>query len=304
MKNIDENAKKHLGIKKLLVLIAVITAIAAIICFAAPTLRKSNAISTTGENVLNSMRPAALAVSYYSAQDIAALSEKPVIDASYKNIAGLLAQFSDLQSYDSVYIISRGADKNYKYIIDGRYRDNGKAGTDYFAPAADYPTDNGYKAVKSAADKIYSGKSTGDYASSLVTRADLKQLVAVCLPIYGAAHSVSAILCIEADPGNTAYHMVGSVNLYYAALILLGICAVCVILLFIGKKFGQFRDNRRAAKEAKQAAESASAEPMLEADDPIFADNSDAPIEPPVNTADSEYVSVDNSEDIPNEAQP
>ena len=52
MKNLDENAKKHLGIKKLLVLIAVITAIAAIICFATPTLRKSNAISTTGENVL------------------------------------------------------------------------------------------------------------------------------------------------------------------------------------------------------------------------------------------------------------
>ena len=118
MKNLDENAKKHLGIKKLLALIAVITAIAAIICFAAPTLRKSNAISTTGENILSSMRPAALAVSYYSAQDIAALSEKPVIDANYKNIAGLLAQFSDLQGYESVYIISRGADKNYKYIID------------------------------------------------------------------------------------------------------------------------------------------------------------------------------------------
>jgi len=299
MKNLDENAKKHLGIKKLLVLIAVITAIAAIICFAAPTLRKSNAISATGENVLSSMRPAALAVSYYSAQDIAALSEKPVIDASYKNIAGLLAQFSDLQSYDSVYIISRGADKNYKYIIDGRYRDNGKAGTDYFAPAADYPTDNGYKAVKSAADKIYSGKSTGDYASSLVTRADLKQLVAVCLPIYGAAHSVSAILCIEADPGNTAYHMVGSVNLYYAALILLGICAVCVILLFVGKKFGQFRDNRRAAKEAKQAAANTTAEPMLEADDPIFADNSDSPVDPPA--AGEDNVLTEHSEEVNNE---
>jgi len=299
MKNLDENAKKHLGIKKLLALIAVITAIAAIICFAAPMLRKSNSISATGENVLSSMRPAALAVSYYSSQDIAALSEKPVIDANYKNIAGLLAQFSDLQGYDSVYIISRGADKNYKYIIDGRYRDNGKSGTDYFAPAADYPTDNGYKAVKSAADKIYSGKSTGDFASSLVTRADLKQLVAVCLPIYGVAHSVSAILCIEANPGNTAYHMVGSVNLYYAALILLGICAVCVILLFVGKKVGQFRDNRRAAKAEKEAAASASSEPMLEADDPIFTDNSDSSVVPPA--AGEDNVLTEHSEEVNNE---
>lgn len=299
MKNLDENAKKHLGIKKLLALIAVITAIAAIICFAAPALRKSNSISATGENVLSSMRPAALAVSYYSAQDIAALSEKPVIDANYKNIAGLLAQFSDLQGYESVYIISRGADKNYKYIIDGRYRDNGKSGTDYFAPAADYPTDNGYKAVKSAADKIYSGKSTGDFASSLVTRADLKQLVAVCLPIYGVAHSVSAILCIEADPGNTAYHMVGSVNLYYAALILLGICAVCVIMLFLGKKVGQFRDNRRTAKAEKEAAANASSEPMLEADDPIFADNSDSSVVPPA--AGEDNVLTEHSEEVNNE---
>ncbi|MBQ2751281.1 MAG: hypothetical protein IJF25_01775 [Oscillospiraceae bacterium] len=299
MKNLDENAKKHLGIKKLLALIAVITAIAAIICFAAPTLRKSNSISATGENVLSSMRPAALAVSYYSSQDIAALSEKPVIDANYKNIAGLLAQFSDLQGYESVYIISRGADKNYKYIIDGRYRDNGKSGTDYFAPAADYPADNGYKAVKSAADKIYSGKSTGDFASSLVTRADLKQLVAVCLPIYGVAHSVSAILCIEADPGNTAYHMVGSVNLYYAALILLGICAVCVILLFVGKKVGQFRDNRRTAKAEKEAAASVSSEPMLEADDPIFTDNSDSSVVPPA--AGEDNVLTEHSEEVNNE---
>ena len=49
------------------------------------------------------------------------IDQKPVIDASYKNIAGLLAQFSDLQSYDSVYIISRGADKTYKYISNKFY---------------------------------------------------------------------------------------------------------------------------------------------------------------------------------------
>jgi len=295
MKNIEESAKKRFGFKKLLVLIAIITAVAAIACFAAPTLRKSNAISTTGESVLTAMRPAALAVSYYSAQDVTALAEKPVINASYKNIAGLLAQLAELQSYEGVYIISRGTDKNYQYVIDGRYRDNGKAGTDYYAPAAAYPTDNGYKAVKSVADKIYSGKSTGDFADSIVTRPNLKQAVAVCLPIYGAAHTVSAVLCIEADPGNTAYHMAGAVNLYYAGLILLAVSVLCVLLIMLGKKFTQFRDKRRTAKLEKEAACN---EPMLDVNDPIFTESADAAAE---NQPESEVVLTEHSEDVSNE---
>jgi len=256
-----ENNKKTVSFKKLIKTAAIIALAAALICIITPSLRKKDAVSTTGNEVISSMRAASQVISYYAADDIYTLAAEPALNEKYKEIAGLMAQLSAGQEYEKMYLIARDANKKLQYISDGSYRDNGQAGSDYYPPAAAYPEDNGYKAVKSIADKIYSGKSTGDYISGLVTRPNLKKAVVCCLPIYGDNHSVIAILGIEADPGDTAYHMIGSVNLYYAGLILLASFAVCLLILIADKKIAKYREEKKLAKEkAKENSEAAEAE--------------------------------------------
>ena len=152
-----EKIKKPRSFRTTVKIIAVLTALAAVACFVTPTVRKSDAVSRTGDETLDSMRLAATAISYYSGDDVAALALEPKMDTAYKNIAGLMAQMCSQQSFEDMYIVVKTADKKLQYLIDGSYRDNGKVGTDYNAPTDSFPEDNGYKAVKSVADKIYSG---------------------------------------------------------------------------------------------------------------------------------------------------
>ena len=289
----SEKTKKPKSFRTTVKLIAVLTAIAAIACFVTPTVRKTDAVSRTGEDTLDSMRLAATAISYYSGDDVMALSQEPALDARFKNIAGLMAQLCSQQGFEDMYMVARTADKKLQYIVDASYRDNGKAGTDYHAPADSFAEDNGYKSVKSVVEKIYTGKTTGGYSSELVTRMNAKKAVVTCLPVYGSGHAVAAVLCIESDPGDTAYHMVGAVNIYYAGLICLALTAVCVLLLMAQKKINIYRENKRIQKENKAAEAAAAA--AAEAGEPSYGDSVDGAMEPPIDTVESTYQSVDDA---------
>ena len=289
-----EKAKKPRSFKTTVKIIAVLTAAAAIVCFVTPTVRKTDAVSETGNRALDSMRLAATAISYYSGDNVTTLSAEPKLNAEYKSIAGLMAQLCSQQGFEDMYMVAKTADKKLQYIVDGSYRDNGKVGTDYNAPADIFPEDNGYKSVKSVVEKIYTGKTTGDYASELVTRINAKKAVVSCLPIYGSGHAIAAVLCIESDPGDTAYHMVGAVNIYYVGLICLALTAVCILMLLAQKKINVYRENKRIAKENGQAA-AAAAEIDAEAGEPAFGDSVDGAIEPPIDTPESPYQSVDDA---------
>lgn len=286
-----ENNHKKLTFKIIFRAVAVISALLALFCFITPAARKSNSLSVTGNSALDAMTPAATVISYYSADNIAKLAEKPVLDENCKYIAGLLAQLNTQQGYEKMYILSRSADKKLSYLIDGSYRDNGKAGTDYFAPAAAYPTDNGYKAVKSVADKLYSNKITAGYANEIITNQNHKNVVVSCLPIYGGGHTTVAVLCIESDPGNTAFHMIGQINLYYVGWGALAVFALCVAFILLKKKFIAYRAQRAADKESGKAD-------AILIDDVTVVNDSDAP---PEEFAIDPEIPVDPAEEIPPE---
>lgn len=228
--------KTGYGIGMILKLTAALSALLALICFATPSVRKSDALRRTGEATMTEMRAAATVISYYSSQQIDGLIIKPAVNTDYKFLAGLLSQINTQQNYVKSYLLYRADGKALHSLVDGSYRDNAKAG-DYFVPGSEYPVNGAYKPVKAVTDKIYTGKSSGGYATELVTRADFKKVAVTCLPIYGAGHTVTAVLCIEADPGDTAYHMAGAVNLYYVGLGLAAIFAVCLLLLTLRKKY-------------------------------------------------------------------
>ena len=296
-----EKSKKPRSFRTVVKTVAVLTALAAVVCFITPSVRKSDAVSTTGTKALDSMRLAATAISYYSGDDIQALALEPAMNSEYKNIAGLMAQLCSQQGFEDMYLLVRTPEKKLQYLVDGSYRDNGKVGTDYNAPADNFPEDNGYKSVKSVVDKIYSGKTTGDHASELVTRINAKKAVVSCLPVYAGGHAIAAVLCIESDPGDTAYHMVGAVNIYYAGLICLAVTAVSILLLMAQKKIGIYRENKRIAKEMKEAEAKAAAEQAAqteaqsEAGEPAFGESVDGAMEPPIDTPQSPYQSVDDA---------
>ncbi|HWP52250.1 MAG TPA: hypothetical protein VN626_11205 [Clostridia bacterium] len=260
----QEKGKSGYGFGAILRLTAAISAILAVICFAAPALRKNGALRSAGEATMAEMRATATVISYYSAQQIDELASEPAVNADYKFLAGLLSQLNTQQNYQKSYLLYRTGEKTVHCLVDGSYRDNAEAGADYFAPGADYPVSGAYKPVKAVVDKIYSGKTTGGYTTELVTRQDLKKVAVTCLPLYGTSHAVSAVLCIETDPGDTAYHMAGAVNLYYAGLAFTGLFAICLLLLTLRKKYlvnkqYKLEEQERREQEAAQLAATAQA---------------------------------------------
>ena len=85
-----------------------------------------------------------------------------------------------------------------------------------------------------------------------MTRPDLKKVSITCLPIYGTSHTVAAVLCIETDPGNTAYHIAGPVNLYYTGIALSVVFSACILLMVLRKKYRIYREGKQAQKPAAQ----------------------------------------------------
>ncbi len=279
MKQINE--KSGYGTGTILKLIAVLSAIMALVCFAAPTVRKSDALRRTGEATMTEMRAAATVISYYSSQQIDGLIAKPAVNADYKFLAGLLSGLNAQQNYLKSYLLYRADNKVLHSLVDGSYRDNAKAGADYFAPGAEYPTSGAYKPVKAVADKIYNGKTTGGYTTELVTRPDFKKVAVTCLPIYGAGHSVTALLCIEADPGDTTYHMVGAVNLYYVGLGLTAVFGVCLLLLMLRKKYLLYRQQKLESEAHGGSGDALFAAPDQAQDMPTDAPETPQPAQAP-----------------------
>lgn len=244
------------GVGTILKLTAVLSVVLALICFVTPSVRKSDALRTTGEATMTQMRAAVTVIAYYSAQQIDGLIAAPAVNADYKFLAGLLSQLNAQQNYLKSYLLYRADGKALHCLVDGSYRDNAEAGTAYFMPGSEYPLGGAYKPVKAVTDKIYNGKTTGGYTTELVTRPDFKKVAVTCLPVYGANHLVTAVLCIETDPGDTAYHMAGAVNLYYAGLAFAGAFAVCLLLLTLRKKY-LLRKRQKLEAEARREEESA-----------------------------------------------
>lgn len=282
MKQMEE--KSRYGFGTILKLTAVLAAITSVICFAAPSVRKSGALRSTGEATMVEMRAAATVVSYYSAQQISDLISEPAVNSNYKFLAGLLSQLNTQQSYQKSYLLYRTNDKTLHCLVDGSYRDNAAAGADYFVPGEEYPVNGAYKPVKGVVEKIYSGKTTGGYTTELVTRPDFKKVAVTCLPIYGTGHAVTAVLCLETDPGDTAYHMAGAVNLYYAGLIFAGVLAFCLLLLTLRKKYLLHKQQKleEQAHREEEAAQPAAA--------PEQAVETDAPAEPTTSQTEDEGI--------------
>ena len=225
----QDTPKKKRGIVFLLRIIAVIAALLAVAGLAIPQLRKSSALGAVGERVLAEMTPFSVAVSYYSGEDLSRLSQKQdPTDAGYRKMAQLFEQIRILQGYDRLYLLCRDGERQLFYLGDGQ----------------PFPIGS-YKPLKTILDRIYTGKSTGAYAKDLITREDGKKAAASCIPLYGNGRTVLAVLVVEADPGNTNYHLVGPINLHLVGLVSGALLLVCLLLLWLIRKRRLARHNAR-----------------------------------------------------------
>ena len=238
----QDTPKKKRGIVFLLRIIAVIAALLAVAGLAIPQLRKSSALGAVGERVLAEMTPFSVAVSYYSGEDLSRLSQKQnPTDAGYRKMAQLFEQIRILQGYDRLYLLCRDGERQLFYLGDGQ----------------PFPIGS-YKPLKTILDRIYTGKSTGAYAKDLITREDGKKAAASCIPLYGNGRTVLAVLVVEADPGNTNYHLVGPINLHLVGLVSGALLLVCLLLLWL------IRKRRLAQAQCPEAAA-----PSEEPSDPL-----------------------------------
>lgn len=231
-----ENENKKSGFTKWGKTFALICLLLAAVCFFKPMLDKSGALNAVGEKGVSDMQCAATAVSYCYGEKMQALSAEPQNNGDYKQISGLLRAFCDDKGYNGAYIVYKDG-KSYRILADGAYRDNAKAGSDYFSAGDEFSLKDGYKPLKSLLERVLSGKSTGGYTTGLVKTASLKEVAMISLPLYGDSREPAAALCVEIDPGNTSYHLFMGLNLYYAGAVFLAVFMLLAAALYIaGKK--------------------------------------------------------------------
>ena len=234
MQEMTETKKK--GFTTLLRITALIAALVTAWSFAIPLLRKNSALGAVGGRALSELTPFSTAVAYYSGSEIAGLAKKPnPSDGSYRAVAELLSQVNIQQGYEKLYLIYRDGDKVPRYLEDGR----------------EFPL-SAYRPVKSLLDKIYTGKSVGSYANDLVTREDQRQVAVACLPLYGSGRTVLAVLVAECDPGDTGYHLVGPVNLYYVGGAAGAVLLLCILILWGMRKYRLARTDREERAAAQE----------------------------------------------------
>ncbi|MEG2204372.1 MAG: hypothetical protein RRY21_04335 [Oscillospiraceae bacterium] len=255
----NETKTGHSRWYRVVLLVAVLCLVLAMLCFGYPGMRRAGMLTTIGERTLVELGTFTTAVSHYSAAEIDALAASPKMDASYKDLAALLTQVRIKNDYVGLSLLVRGKNKQVQYLVDSAYRDNAKAGGDYYAPATAYPTER-YKASKELIDAIYSGKSVGGYSTQLATLGNLKQVSNTYLPVYGPGNTVIAVLAVDCDPGNTGYHMLGPIDLNQLGIAALIVLAVCLLVLWLLRLW----DKHRAKKNANEPIDAAFEEPASE----------------------------------------
>ncbi|MEG1773966.1 MAG: hypothetical protein RR320_03830 [Oscillospiraceae bacterium] len=221
----------------------------ALVCLLLPGVRRKDALTLVGEQTVTELRAFTTALSYYAGDALTALSVEQKLVPAYKEVAGLLAQVRTKCEYRNLYLLVRTGVNQYQYLVDAAYRDNAKAGTDYYGPATAYPLDL-YKPARAALDAIYTGKATSRYTTELVTLRDLEQVSCTWLPLYGTGGTVIAVLGVDRDPGNTGYHLLGPLDLNLAGLTALFLAVLCGVLAWLTGRFSAYRRTKQEAKAA------------------------------------------------------
>lgn len=223
------------------------------LCVLSPALRRKGTLNAAGERAFTELGAFSTALSHYSGADLVGLTAQPKADARYKSIAGLLAQVRGRNDYKAMYLLFRGQNRQYQYLIDANYRDNAMAGSEYYAPATAYPT-NTYTNSTALLGSLYAGEAayvkTG---KKIAARPGDGEVLCVYLPVYGSGGSVLAVLGVECDLGHPKYHMLGPINLRTVAWITLPAGLLCAVLCFLLAR--RLRETKRAGRD--QASESA-----------------------------------------------
>ena len=197
----------------------------ALLSFGYPMMKKNSVIRDIGESSIGEMRSFALAVSHYADEDLEQLRTNPAADAGYRDLCSLLEEAKRSFGYHDLYIIARESAGRYVYLARA-----GQASA--AAPGTEYPLDV-YKAGKKTLESICTGKAAYGYAKGFATTKEQQTVVASYLPLYGNGYSVAALLGIDSGPVDTAYHMIGPVDLYVVGTAALLLMALAVALLLI-----------------------------------------------------------------------
>ena len=211
----------------------------ALLSFGYPMMKKNSVIRDIGESSIGEMRSFALAVSHYANEDLERLRTNPTASAGYRDLCNLLEEAKRSFGYQDLYIITRESAGRYVYLAEA-----GQAST--AAPGTQYPLDV-YQAGKKTLETICTGKATYGYAKGFATTNDRQTVVVSYLPLYGNGNSVAALLGIDSGAGDTAYHMIGPVDLYVVGTAALLLMALAVALLLIQNRM---REQKRLEEDA------------------------------------------------------
>ena len=225
--------------RALLFLVMVLSFVLTAACLAAPSLRRSTAISREGQLMTGSFENFALAVSYYRGDAAESLVRNPQDTDSYKEFSDLLAVLVRENGLGRSYLLYRGIDRNYYFLADSQYRDNGTPGQDYGQLGGEYIGEVYTRRCRSALDDVFDGQGPATVRELIGGNT-----VVTYLPITNSSGEVAAALGCDMPLTALAFHQVGGVSLYVLAAVF------AVLFLLSGGLWVLYRREREKRRAA------------------------------------------------------
>lgn len=258
-----------------LIFIMLFSGALSVFSFVTPLNRKNQAIVDLGEKTLSQTQALALAIEYYDASPLYALSRTPVENTTYENLCGLLSRTKKMFGYNKAYILYSGIGGKLGFLADSDYRANGQPGTDYQPMGTEYNLKNYNRKSRTVIEELFDGKTPYSYLAVILEEEGIGS-VTTYLPLRSTQGTVIGVLGVDAPLENIDFSQYGIFNLEILSMLGAAIFLISlVLLLFCLDKSRQENDKSDKNKYQRISSKSAKKENAITVDnlDDVDPDN-------------------------------
>lgn len=238
-------------VRLVLGIVAILSAILAVVSFVIPLNRKNAAIRSEGEDTIYQSEPVVLALEYYRHQDLSSLVRYPDDGRAYRDLCGFLGEYKTRFGYDRVYLLYRGVGGRLAYLADGDYAPD--AEPDSYSPVTTtYDLEKYNGRCQSILREIFDGERQQSYVPAILEGG----VITSYLPVTDGAGQVLAVLGVDSILTYNDFTRYGFVNFESLTTISGMVFLVSIILLVAGsvavaETQPRRRESRRMLRQPK-----------------------------------------------------
>ena len=216
-------------VRLVLGVVAILSAVLAVVSFVIPLNRKNAAIRSEGEDTIHQSDPVVLALEYYRHQDLASLVKYPSDGRAYRDLCSFLRQYKERYGYDRVYMLYLGVGGRLAYLADADYDPEAQEDT-YSAVTTAYDLEKYNGRCQSILREVFDGKRQQTYVPAILEGG----VITSYLPVTDESGQVLAVLGVDSILTYNDFTRYGFVNFESLTTISGMVFLISIILLVAG----------------------------------------------------------------------